>query len=54
MQRCNGNQSASYYRSFLDGNNTATPDIPVYSIDSKAGLRRRYEKKCLPGCLNDK
>ena len=54
MQRCTNNQSASYFRSFLDTNMTATPEIPVYTIDNKPGLRRRYEMRCLPDCLVDK
>ncbi len=53
MDRCNANQSVSYYRSFLDTNNMATPDIQVYSIDSKAGLRTRYNKPCLPDCVQE-
>ena len=52
--RCYANQSVSYFRSFLDANNTATPDIPVFSIDSKPGLRKRYEKQCLPDCVQDR
>jgi hypothetical protein len=54
MPRCTGNQSASYFRSFLDSNMTATPEIPVYSIDAKAGLRKRYDKRCLADCFIDK
>lgn len=52
--RCNANQSVAYFRSFLDSNNTGTPDIPVFSIDSKPGLRRRFEKPCLPDCTQDR
>ena len=53
-QRCNGNQSVAYYRSFIDANKTATPDIPVFTIDSKPGLRRRYEKSCPADCIQDR
>ena len=54
MQRCTGNQSVSYYRSFIDANNTATPDIPVFSINNKVGLRQRFEKACPTKCIKDR
>jgi hypothetical protein len=54
MNRCTGNQSVAFYRSFLDASNTATPDIPVFSIDSKVGLRQRFEKACPSKCIQDR
>ncbi len=29
MERCGGNQSVSYYRSFIDSNNSPTPGVNV-------------------------
>lgn len=54
MPRCLANQSVSYYRSFIDSNNNPTPEIQVYSVDSKAGLRTRYNKECLLDCIQDR
>jgi len=54
MQRCTGNQSVSYYRSFIDANNNATPEIPVFSINNKVGLRQRFEKPCPTKCIKDR
>jgi hypothetical protein len=52
--RCSGNQSVSYYRSFIDSNKTTTPDLPVFTMDSKPGLRRRFEKPCPADCIQDR
>ncbi len=30
------------------------PEIQVYSVDSKNGLRPRYDKRCMPDCLIDR
>ena len=54
MGRCLANQSVSYYRSFIDSNNSPTPEIQVYSIDNKPGLRTRYEKQCVVDCIQDR
>jgi hypothetical protein len=54
MERCSANQSASYYRSFIDSNNSPTPDIPVYFVDNKPGLRSRYDKQCPSDCIQDR
>jgi len=54
IQRCTSNQSVSYYRSFIDANNAATPEIPVVTIDSKVGLRQRFEKACPTKCIKDR
>jgi hypothetical protein len=54
MQRCTGNQSVAYFRSFIDANNTATPDLPVFYIQNKAGLQRRYDKPCPADCTQDR
>lgn len=55
MPRCNANQSVAYYRSFIDSNKTATPDIPyLYYVEQKAGLPSRYYKMCKPDCYLDK
>ncbi len=54
LERCTPNQSAVYYRSFLDSNNTPTADIPVFYIDNKAGLRSRYDKPCRDDCVDDR
>ena len=54
MERCSANQSVAFYWSFLAGNQIATPDLPVFNIDNKAGLRRRYEKPCPADCIQDR
>ena len=54
MQRCSSNQSVAFYWSFIGANQTYTPDLPVFNIDSKAGLRRRYEKDCPADCTQDR
>ena len=54
MERCSANQSVAYYRSFIDADKTPTPDLPVFNIDNKAGLRRRYEKPCPADCIQDR
>ena len=54
MDRCSGNQSASFSRSFIDSNNSPTPDIQVYSVDNKPGLRTRFEKQCALDCVQDR
>jgi hypothetical protein len=41
-------------RSFIGNNQTYTPDLPVFNIDSKAGLRRRYEKVCPADCVQNR
>jgi hypothetical protein len=47
-------QSVSYYRSFIDPNATATPDIQLVNINNKAGLSTRYNKKCPADCYQDR
>ena len=54
MERCSSNQSVAYFRSFIDANQTATPDLPVFYIDNKPDLRRRYEKICPADCIQDR
>ena len=54
MERCSSNQSVAFFRSFIDRNQTATPDLPVFYIDNKVGLRKRYEKPCPGDCIQDR
>ena len=55
MDRCNSNQSGAYFYSFIGtNNNIATPDLQIYSVDSKAGLRGRYDKVCPADCIQDR
>ena len=54
MERCSANQSVAFFRSFLDSNQTVTPDLPVFYIDNKPDLRRRYQKICPSDCIQDR
>jgi hypothetical protein len=54
MVRCSANQSVAFYWSFLGANQTITPDLPVFYINNKAGLRKRYEKPCPADSIQDR
>ena len=54
MQRCSANQSIAYYHSFISAPTTHASGTSIHTIDSKAGLRPRYEKKCPENCVDDR
>ncbi len=51
LERCKANQSLDYHQSFLRGNNTT---VQRFSIDSKTGLKDRYEKQCPADCIDER
>ena len=56
MDRCASNQSAAYFYSFIDNNDNkiSTPDLQIYRVDGKAGLKTRYDKVCPADCIQDR
>ena len=54
MIRCSPEQSAIFYRSFIDSNKTSINRINVTKISDKAGLQDRYDKECLQDCIQDR
>ena len=54
IERCRPNQAVTYYTSLLEQNTTTSSNPAIVYIDNKAGLRKRYDKKCLADCLDDR
>lgn len=54
FKRCSPVQSAQYYRSFIDSNNTAMDKVDVVQVKDKAGLTDRYAKTCQQDCIQDR
>ena len=52
FERCTPIQSATYYRSFMDVNQTATADLPVKTMTD--AVRERYSKVCPQDCRQDR
>ena len=46
--------SARFFRSFIDTNNTDIHRVSVVKISDKEGLQERYEKTCLQDCIQDR
>ena len=54
LKRCSPAQSASYYRSFIDTNNTQIQRVKVVNIADQSGLQTRYDKECIQDCIQDR
>ena len=52
--RCSLNQSASFYRSFLDTDPNPAAGIDIVKIESKPEFKSLFEKKCPKDCLQEK
>ena len=54
LKRCNVEDSARFYRSFIDTNNTDIFRVNVVNISTKEGLKDRYDKTCIQDCIQDR
>ena len=54
LTRCNVEDSARFYRSFIDTNNTHIFRVNVVNISTKEGLKDRYDKTCIQDCIQDR